>query len=824
MTRLIGLFLPFLALAVGLPALPGAGPGSAQAAELRVEAPTFFYDQEKQVYRYEDARVRFGQLSLDAREIEIFLKEKRLVARGAVRFREFSILGTAERLELDLEREDSGEFSEVQIFDSSNGIYLTAERLFRTGPGRYQAVQCSLTTCKPGTGGWRLTASKIDYRVDNFAVGINAVLTAGPVPIFWFPWVAWPTVRTRQTGFLGPTVSRETSDTKRWNLGTRVKIPFFLALGPDHDLTLTAENISQRGPALEAEYAYSFRADQTGLVKLFGIGERFLRQPDDENRMGLSFEEAIAPTRYTFDWNHNQGIGEAMRLIFSASGSSDGQVRREYDHIQGFRPHEEYEGTFSSLARWGDFGISAAHRSEFEQDSVFADGADFADGRFRPSELPRLTFRTGGRPFASLSLGLGLSGQATRFLTKEGISGRASELQPSISFPFFLGGSWELRPTLSRRLVNFDDLALRLSADPEFDRPELNRELVALEYGQNQFDLELRATFARVFPANKERGAALNHRITPRLLYREVADVAQPLSGSLTRTDLAIFRRGSASEVVDLTQVDKLRVGVLRPRFAERLVTLRLDNLWLAQSRSGSESRKVAQLNLIQRYNLLWDDPNYLLRDDENRLLPDDPAFLPVGPIPDSPQEPVSGDPADPQIRDSLLPAIIEGTLFAEQMTLNFLLRYHHQLNSITETRLGVSGQVSARTRMSVSFSQNKFRYRTTDNKLHPEGTGLNFNGEAVVSEAVSFGFTGFVNLADQPPPLDRRLQSGQLFLDFHPGCPGCYALRATLQERTGITTEDDETVYFVERVLFLTFNLGGLLTGGTKTGILSER
>ncbi|MCH7479736.1 MAG: hypothetical protein IIA14_16740, partial [SAR324 cluster bacterium] len=221
-------------------------------------------------------------------------------------------------MELDLEREDSGEFSEVHIFDSANGIYLTAERLFRTAPGRYQAVQCSLTTCKPGTGGWLLSASEIDYRVDNFAVGTNAVLTAGPVPIFWFPWVAWPTVRTRQTGFLGPSVSTETSDTKRWNLGTRVKIPFFLALGPDHDLTLTPENISRRGPALGAEYAYSFRADQTGLVKLFGIGERFLRQPDDENRMGLSFEEAIAPTRYTFDWNHNQGVGEAMRLIFSA--------------------------------------------------------------------------------------------------------------------------------------------------------------------------------------------------------------------------------------------------------------------------------------------------------------------------------------------------------------------------------------------------------------------------------------------------------------------------------------------------------------------------
>ena len=812
MTRLIGLFLPFLALAVGLPGLPGAGPGSAQAAELQVEAPTFFYDQEKQVYRYEDARVRFGQLSLDAREIEVFLKEKRLVARGAVRFREFSILGTAERLELDLEREDSGEFSEVHIFDSSSGIYLTAERLFRTAPGRYQAVQCSLTTCKPGTGGWKLSASKIDYRVDEFAVGTNAVLTAGPVPILWFPWVAWPTVRNRKTGFLGPSFSTETSGTKRWDLGTRIKIPFFLALGPDHDLTLTPENISRRGPALGLEYAYSFRADQTGLVKLFGVGERFLRQPGDENNF-RGLDEPVAPTRYTFDWNHNQGIGEAMRLIFSASGSSDGQVRREYDHIEGFRPHQEFEGTFSSLARWGDFGISAAHRSEFEQESVFADGADFADGRFRPSELPRLTFRTGGRPFDSLSLGLGLSGQATRFLTKEGISGRATELQPSISFPFFLGGSWELRPTLSRRLVNFDDLTLRLSTDLELDRPELDREVGAQEFGQNQFDLELRATFARVFPASKERGAALKHRITPRLLYREVADVAQPLSGSLTRADLAIFRRGSASEVVDLTQVDKLRAGVLRPHFAERLVTLRLDNLWLAQSRSGPKSRKVARLNVIQRYNLLKEDED----------------FVRIGPAPAGPQEPVSGDPRNPdaakrELLEPLLPAIIEGTLFAEQMTLNFLLRYHHQLNSITETRLGVSGQVSARTRMSVSFSQNKFRYRTTDNKLHPEGTGLNFNGEAVVSDAVSFGFTGFVNLADQPPPLDRRLESGQFFLDFHPGCPGCYALRATLQERTGITTEDDETVFFVERVLFLTFNLGGLLTGGTKTGILSGR
>ena len=270
MTRLLGLFLPVLALAIALPGFAGPGPGSAQAAELQVEAPTFFYDQEKQVYRYQDARVRFGQLTLDAREIEVFLKEKRLVARGAVRFRELSIMGTAERLELDLEREDSGELSEVHIFDSSNRIYLSAERLFRIAPGRYRAVQCSLTTCKPGTGGWLLSASEIDYRVDNFAVGTNAVLTAGPVPIFWFPWVAWPTTRNRQTGFLGPTVSRETSDTRRWNLGTRVKIPFFLALGPDHDLTLTPENISQRGPALGAEYAEAIASWQADLEQTLG--------------------------------------------------------------------------------------------------------------------------------------------------------------------------------------------------------------------------------------------------------------------------------------------------------------------------------------------------------------------------------------------------------------------------------------------------------------------------------------------------------------------------------------------------------------------------
>lgn len=86
--------------------------------------------------------------------------------------------------------------------------------------------------------------------------------------------------------------------------------------------------------------------------------------------------------------------------------------------------------------------------------------------------------------------------------------------------------------------------------------------------------------------------------------------------------------------------------------------------------------------------------------------------------------------------------------------------------------------------------------------------TQLTFSGEMTTSDVISVGLSGTVNLRPEPAPLERRIENGLVFLDYH---PGCYAVRFSYQEFLDSFVEQTKVQYLVERRFLITFNLGGL-------------
>jgi hypothetical protein len=748
-------------------------PSRARAQQIQIESIHIEHDTEKKRYRYRDARFRLEELSLDAQLIEIDLEQKRAFATGQVRYRYKEVTGTAERIEVNL-ADKSVTLFDASLFDTSNGFYLAAEKVVRVSPERYVATNCSLTSCTPKKGGWTLEAGEIDYRTNDFATGSNNVLNLGPVPIFWFPYIAWPTVNERRSGFLAPRLSTEDSSLRRFDLGTRLKVPFYWVLGVDHDLTITPDIIEQRGLALDFDYNYAFWQQQTGKIRLFHIDESFARNPLHENPVGDPPAGGnFKPTRETLNLLHNQGFGDNRRLILSLAHSSDGQVLREYFHLADTRPRLEYEASYAVMTGWGELALTAWHGSEFQSESVFADSSRFADGRLRPRLSPRATYSTGGRLFRSSRLGLDVVGRLTNFTTAELLSGRASEVRSSLAYPIALGGSWELRPSVSRRFVQFDGMRQSFGGQPESELPSES-------FAQSEYEVELRAPFARMYLSGQDGAAAVKHRITPRLIYYEVEDVAQPLSGSLNLSEAENLAGGGSED---------FRAGVIPSLFTQQLLTFRLDNAWLRGSADGGKvrAREWIRLDFIQRYNLLLEDEQVNL----------------AGPAPDPDRQ--ETEPGEP-----LLPAILDASISGGGLRLGLLLHYHHQLNTFNQTEISVRGKVSPRGTMRVRFSQNDFKYRTPDNRLIPGGSRLRLNSAVNASEAVTLGFSGTVNVRDSPAALGRRLEAGQVFLDYH---PGCYSLRVSFLEALSFTRVDGEPEFIIDRRLVFTFNLGGLFT-----------
>lgn len=125
--------------------------------------------------------------------------------------------------------------------------------------GRYtQLYKTAVTSCHVCGDGrpplWQIRARKITHdQLEKQLYFEEAQFRVLGVPVFYFPAMRLPDpTLKRATGFLIPSV-RSTS-----NLGTGVKVPYFIRLGDHADLTLSPY-ISSRTRTLEYRYRQAFR-------------------------------------------------------------------------------------------------------------------------------------------------------------------------------------------------------------------------------------------------------------------------------------------------------------------------------------------------------------------------------------------------------------------------------------------------------------------------------------------------------------------------------------------------------------------------------------
>ena len=95
-------------------------------------------------------------------------------------------------------------------------------------------------------------AKEIEYR--------DAIMEIEGVPVFYTPYLSMPdpTVK-RRSGFLFPSFGSDS------NLGTVTKTPYFWAIAPDRDATITPIYTSDEGPVLAAQYRQRFTSGAMSL-------------------------------------------------------------------------------------------------------------------------------------------------------------------------------------------------------------------------------------------------------------------------------------------------------------------------------------------------------------------------------------------------------------------------------------------------------------------------------------------------------------------------------------------------------------------------------
>jgi LPS-assembly protein len=114
---------------------------------------------------------------------------------------------------------------------------------------RYRDV--AYTSCRPGNQDWVLHAEQLKLNdVEGKGAVKNAWLEFKGVPVFYTPYLSFPTDNRRTTGFLAPSVHF----TKQAGIGFYT--PYYWNIAPNYDLTFTPRYLSKRGVLLDGHFRY----------------------------------------------------------------------------------------------------------------------------------------------------------------------------------------------------------------------------------------------------------------------------------------------------------------------------------------------------------------------------------------------------------------------------------------------------------------------------------------------------------------------------------------------------------------------------------------
>ena len=132
----------------------------------------------------------------------------------------------AKKGEIDLNSE-TGTFTDASIIRKEKDLHLEGRIIEKTGDLTYHIEDGWVITCKLKEGEtppWSFGAKDTQITDNGYAVLKHATFRIKDVPVLYTPWMMLPVKRTRQTGFLFPSISSSDRD------GFGVNLPFFQPL------------------------------------------------------------------------------------------------------------------------------------------------------------------------------------------------------------------------------------------------------------------------------------------------------------------------------------------------------------------------------------------------------------------------------------------------------------------------------------------------------------------------------------------------------------------------------------------------------------------
>ena len=236
----------------------------APGAQMLVQANEIRYDYNNlQVSAVGNVQIYYNGATIEADKVIYDQRNKRLHAEGNARLTEADgKVSYGEVLDLSDDYRDG--FIDSLRLETVEQTRLAATRANRT-EGNYTVFQSGVyTACEPCRDDprkpplWQVKAARIIHNESEKMMYFeDASIEFFGVPLAWMPFFSAPdpTVK-RKTGFLMPIISTSSG------YGFAVETPYYLALAPNYDATISPRLTTTQGPLLRGEFRERFEDGQ----------------------------------------------------------------------------------------------------------------------------------------------------------------------------------------------------------------------------------------------------------------------------------------------------------------------------------------------------------------------------------------------------------------------------------------------------------------------------------------------------------------------------------------------------------------------------------
>jgi LPS-assembly protein len=519
--------------------------------------------------------VHYEDMTLTADQAEIDLETREVTASGNVILDQGPRRLTGDTLVFDLDTK-TGTLTEATAFVDPD-YYFSGSEISKIGDDLYTVTDGIFTACDQEVPDWSFRLGHARVEVEGYAHVTHARLNVKRLPVFYTPYIVYPTKRERSAGLLVPNFGY--SDRR----GTYLGMAYFQPIGRSYDTTIYLDGYSEGFVGVGDEFRYHPTEGTIGKLEAYAIRDGDALPEEDEWRWRATLDHV------------SDDLPLGLRGVIDWTEYSDFQFFRDFERDFDINSRR-FEDSLAFLT--GNWGTHLLNLQVTDRETVSGDRIN-TDQR-----LPALEYRLRSTPLfetplweAPLYITVASSLaylSVDRSDTYQSEYGRA-DLFPEVSLPIEPAPWLSLSLTAGHRLTWWGD--------------SLETESTAIEETGSSFTGEsltrsistwgaevIGPSISRVFDRAAGPFARFKHIVEPRVSYSFVDDYDED------------------REVPSFDGVDRL--------FSGNAARVSLINRLKAKppEEEGGAAREILTFELSQSYS--FDDEQPL---EEGRELPNDP-------------------------------------------------------------------------------------------------------------------------------------------------------------------------------------------------------